>query len=472
MRSLGYIFKVNKQSNQKNSLTKKLNRLSTIITVIAAAFILTGSVSLLSGQPKANAYATPGNIYITSPAQYSYIPNNLTLVAGLGNETVNDYDMFWYVDNGSWNWMSNSPNGQNTKQASINVSGWTWHAPSNQYTITVVAVMHYTNQRIYSGVQFYVGTAPATTTTPTATTTSTTTPTTTTSSMPATSGLPSNLYVNPNSNAAQTANSTTDTTMKRVMTKLAAVPTAAWFGDWNSNVQTDVNNLVSAAANTDQVPVLVAYNIPERDCGSYSSGGATSAVAYQTWIQNFANGIGNRQAIVVLEPDALAQITCLSSTDQTTRYQLLNSAITTLKTNANTLVYVDAGNPSWVGAQDMANRLNTAGVSKADGFSLNVSNFIATSDNVNYGHSVSAAIGNKHFIVDTGRNGNGSNGQWCNPSGRAVGTPSTHSTNDNLVDYYLWVKTPGESDGTCNGGPAAGTWWPSYAETLALDAGW
>lgn len=50
--------------------------------------------------------------------------------------------------------------------------------------------------------------------------------------------------------------------------------------------------------------------------------------------------------------------------------------------------------------------------------------------------------------------------------------PSAHSrartaTSHGLVDVFLWVKPPGESDGTCNGGPAAGRWWPEYALGLA-----
>jgi hypothetical protein len=35
---------------------------------------------------------------------------------------------------------------------------------------------------------------------------------------------------------------------------------------------------------------------------------------------------------------------------------------------------------------------------------------------------------------------------------------------------FLWIKTPGRSDGTCSGGPPAGTWWPSYAPALAQRA--
>ena len=39
-----------------------------------------------------------------------------------------------------------------------------------------------------------------------------------------------------------------------------------------------------------------------------------------------------------------------------------------------------------------------------------------------------------------------------------------------LVDGYLGVKTPGESDGPCNGGPRAGQWWPEYALGLSRTA--
>ncbi|WP_367651855.1 hypothetical protein [Curtobacterium sp. MCPF17_052] len=31
------------------------------------------------------------------------------------------------------------------------------------------------------------------------------------------------------------------------------------------------------------------------------------------------------------------------------------------------------------------------------------------------------------------------------------------------------MKTPGLSDGSCNGGPAAGQWWESYALALVAN---
>ena len=56
------------------------------------------------------------------------------------------------------------------------------------------------------------------------------------------------------------------------------------------------------------VPVLVAYDIPGRDCAQYSAGGALNEADYEAWIDGFAKGIGNQQAVVILEPDALGKM--------------------------------------------------------------------------------------------------------------------------------------------------------------------
>lgn len=439
------------------------------VSLLVVASLATTMRSAINGHKA--AYVTP-SISILSPQANAAIATSSTfdVTANLSGASANDYDMFWYVDNGSWNWMGTTNDRQGNKQAAINVTNWTWHAPSKQYTIDLVAVMHNNGQRYYGATAINIGTTPAATTASSQPTTVNNTMTSQTAV--ATTALPTNLYVNPNSNAAQTAASTSDATTKRIMTKLAATPTAYWFGDWSQNVQSDVAAVTTAASAANNTPVLVAYNIPDRDCNGYSSGGAANTATYQTWIKDFAAGIGSHSAIIILEPDATAQATCLSSGDQSTRYQLLQFAINTLKVNPNAKVYLDAGNPTWVTASDMAQRLNSAGISKADGFSLNVSNFITTSDNITYGHQVSALVGDKHFVIDTSRNGNGSNGQWCNPSGRALGSTPTANTGDKLVDYLLWIKTPGESDGSCNGGPAAGVWWPAYAVTLGQNASW
>lgn len=270
------------------------------------------------------------------------------------------------------------------------------------------------------------------------------------------------LYVNPQSSAYIQIAEWLDTRPAdaAALDAIASQPTAQWFGDWNSDVQSAVDNYITVARAEDAMPTLVMYNIPNRDCGGYSSGGA-EASDYINWVEQFAAGIHNRKAVVIVEPDALA-LDCLYDTSAS----LIAEVVTILKAQPKTAVYIDAGHPNWIKPRIMVERLRTASITEADGFALNVSNFYKTKRNLRYGRNISARLNGTHFIIDTSRNGNGSNGEWCNPSGRAIGHVPTTTTGHSLVDAYLWVKPPGESDGECNGGPSAGTWWPEYALNL------
>jgi endoglucanase len=263
--------------------------------------------------------------------------------------------------------------------------------------------------------------------------------------------------------AAQQGRSAADAA---ALAELAGVPTSLWLGAWSGDVTATVRREVAAAQAAGAVPVLVTYNVPGRDCGGYSAGGVGSSAEYLRWVQAVAAGIGSADAVVVVEPDALAQL----CGDPSERLAVLRSAVDLLEVNPGTRTYLDAGNATWVGAPTMAERLRAAGATAADGFALNVSNFETTADNVAYGQQVSALLDGAHFVVDTSRNGNGPGTDWCNPAGRALGERPTAQTGQPRVDAYLWVKRPGESDGTCNGGPAAGTFWDSYAIGLVRGA--
>jgi endoglucanase len=288
-------------------------------------------------------------------------------------------------------------------------------------------------------------------------------------------------YVEPNSSAQRTEEEWAAqgrAADAAAIAKIATHAVAEWFGDWtygHGGTQGDVSWWVGRAAAAGTLPVLVAYDLPWRDCSGYSGGGASSPAAYREFVDGMAAGIGSRKAVVILEPDALAEIACLSSEQQGAYYSLLSYAVTKLGANPGTAVYLDAGHAGWQSAATMATRLRQAGVSAARGFSLNVSNFDSTGSEVGYGEAIAREVGGAtppHFVVDTSRNGRGpaAGGAWCNPPGRGLGTPPTAGTGNAQVDAYVWVKHPGASDGTCNGGPAAGSWWASYALELAQNA--
>jgi endoglucanase len=77
-----------------------------------------------------------------------------------------------------------------------------------------------------------------------------------------------------------------------------------------------------------------------------------------------------------------------------------------------------------------------------------------------------------HFVIDTSRNARGPLDvaqfglapynqpeevlaklavmRWCNPPGARIGQAPTANTGVPLLDAFLWIKNPGESDGSCN----------------------
>ena len=478
-------------------------------------------VTVFLGSLAMRAHASDSSVQIWWPTDQATMDGTQPFKAMLTGQSVGSYKMYWQVDNGNLVEMSDNSTDYPHKEAAVDVSNWNWQK-SNQYSVNFVAksaggsvigqknitvnIPHGTSvsaKVIPTQTENVVSTQPIQTQindstqvqpviNPSVDTVGDTgvqtipnqtsdvdvqaIPTQINDTSSNTQLIPTNtFYVNPNTQAAQSAlalRSQNKEVDAALMDKIALTPTAAWFGNWNSDVKNDVNSYVSKAASANAIPVLVAYNIPGRDCGNYSAGGSNSPASYKAWIKSFASGIGNRKAVVILEPDALPLLNCLSKSNQTDRQSLIKYAVGILKANSQTSVYIDAGHPNWISASDMASRLKKSGVANADGFSLNVSNFMTTVENINYGKSISALINNKHFVIDTSRNGSGSNGEWCNPAGRSLGTKPTTSTGNSLVDAFLWIKAPGESDGLGNGGPSAGVFWQSYALDLARNAPW
>jgi endoglucanase len=334
---------------------------------------------------------------------------------------------------------------------------------------------------------------------------------------------------------------------------METVPQAVWLTSGTpAQASATVASTLKQSSWERTVPVLVLYNIPGRDCGSYSAGGAENTAAYEAWIDAIAGAIGSQKVVIILEPDALADLPSDCGYDPTQvniaqatadRFTQINFAVTTLENGSQTSVYLDAGNSHWQAVPVIAQRLAQAGVQQAQGFFTNVSNFnlnnyeskydtwvsscIAFANNPadggwrlgNYSYCASqyyssygpvdpdniatwvytdewfqnnmgTAVPTIHFVIDTSRNGQGTlntsvytaapynqpasvittltGGNWCNPPGRGLGTHPTANSGVALLDAYLWVKTPGQSDGTCDAAGGARAW--NYADYT--QSGW
>lgn len=272
-------------------------------------------------------------------------------------------------------------------------------------------------------------------------------------------------YLNPDSSAARAAADPSQSAADAAdLQQLANTPQAIWLVPEEhptASVAAYVAGVVAAAAATDTVATFVVYGIPERDCGNESAGGLTAA-QYPLWVTAIADGLGTATSAVVLEPDSLALADECGNTDS--RVATTRDAIGRLA-DSGAAVYLDGGHSGWHPAAETAALLERAGVDRVRGFATNVSNYNDTASEVAYAERVSELTGGSNYVVDTGRNGNGSNGQWCNPTGRSIGAPPAAS-DDGHHDADLWIKTPGESDGECNGGPRAGQWWNAGALAL------
>jgi endoglucanase len=341
--------------------------------------------------------------------------------------------------------------------------------------------------------------------------------------------------------------------------KEARTPRAVWFtGGTPAQVRTAVHRTVLQAATAKAVPVLVMYDIPGRDCGGYSTGGATTDAAYRSWATGYAQGlVAGQKVVVIVEPDGLASLpsdcpalypgqdVAALSAVRVADIKAAGEAV--LKSDPNALVYLDAGHSAWLGVGVATSRLAQAGVRQFQGFSLDVASAQWTPNLERYGTWISNCLAytatvalaspancgdqnwsggpangwtgvaldpakqwsdtaadptantsgitsryagqlgstrpTAHFVIDTSRNGQGpwtpavsaypDAQTWCNAPGRGLGArpQGAPAAAFPLLDAFLWIKTPGESDGPCTRGIAGGTTDPAWGGTADPAAG-
>jgi endoglucanase len=258
----------------------------------------------------------------------------------------------------------------------------------------------------------------------------------------------------------------------KVLAWLEKYPTAIWlnYNNTGSSVREYVREQIGSFSSKHQdfTPILVIYAIPDRDVGQYSAGGAPTRDKYLDYVRGVAEGTGSRPAIVILEPDSLGLLERMASSEE--RIRTLRNAVAILAEHQNIRAYVDGTHSAWVPAPEMAERLRKIGIEKVRGVALNVSNFQPRESEIRYCEQLAGYIPGLHCVIDTSRNGarvdTTSGEYWCNPRDAVLGELPTTDTGYPLVDAYLWVKRPQDSDGACNGGPEAGQIFPEQAVRL------
>lgn len=273
------------------------------------------------------------------------------------------------------------------------------------------------------------------------------------------------IYTSPTSNSAEWVASHPDDPRATVIKqRIADVPQATWVGP--GSISASVKTTVGNAATAHKLPILVAYAIPNRDCGNYSAGGEPDTASYIAWAQEFAQAVGKRPAVLVIEPDAISA-QCWTD-ERTTQIKGLIDAFSHYA--PQTWMYIDAGDGHNVDPSVAVQRLKQVGMQNVRGVSVNVGNYNAEPTIRTYMASVDKLMGNEvPFIYDTSRNGKGpdASGGWCNPADRQTGSIPAVGGSGGL-DASLWIKPPGESDGTCGVYPGipSGNFDPGIAYDL------
>jgi endoglucanase len=202
---------------------------------------------------------------------------------------------------------------------------------------------------------------------------------------------------------------------------------------------------------------------------------------FRRQINEMAEGTGNRPAVYLLELDAIGSSACIARDGALPTYEAdLRYEINAISALPHTVVYVEAGYSDGNSPSYTAKILNAIGVRKIRGFFTNDTHLQWTSHEIKWGQKISALTHGAHFVINTSDNGRGpllnphptTQGveDLCNPPGRGLGPLPTTSTGAAHVDAFVWEHVPGNSSGSCNGGPPAGTFWPARAIGMASRA--
>jgi cellulose 1,4-beta-cellobiosidase len=305
-------------------------------------------------------------------------------------------------------------------------------------------------------------------------------------------------YVNPEYARTVEAVASRTPAQAVALRKLAAQPTAVWLDTIERAREAgrflDDARARESAGGPPVVPVFVVYDLPSRDCAAEASNGelgpdAAGEARYQrAYVDVIAAAFrahAGQRIVVVLEPDSLANIATNLGVERCAAaepiYRRAIAYAVAQLSLPNVFIYLDAAHAGWLGwPKNLAKIVQVykqvlaaaGGADRVRGFALNVANYDVVTDPANkrsspddpsadelsYARDLSDALAGvgitgKGFLIDTGRNGKGgirtAPGNWCNIKGAGLGE-RPRAAPAPLIDAYVWIKVPGESDGTAD----------------------
>lgn len=334
-------------------------------------------------------------------------------------------------------------------------------------------------------------------------------------------------YRNPEYAVKVASTKTSDPAIQAMLDKMKQYPTGLWLDRIEALSQLpkwlDDAEAQSTKAKRPVVPVIVVYDLPNRDCSAKASSGELDVenggeARYRSdFIDPIAAELRQHPQLriaVVLEPDSLPNVVTNTAIEKCGKSALIYQhsvayAIAELSL-PNVYLYVDAAHAGWLGwtgnrsgfAKVMKEVLDLAGgPDRIRGFATNTSNYNAldgdwglklepsTPTPSEYAYVKALAesmaeqgIENKGYLIDTARNGVAEArtkwGNWCNIAKAGIGERPKAAPRP-LLDAYFWVKPPGESDGVADpsatrfdencrspdargDAPEAGQWFPAH----------
>ncbi|CAH0487132.1 unnamed protein product [Peronospora farinosa] len=259
---------------------------------------------------------------------------------------------------------------------------------------------------------------------------------------------------------------------------------ATWYSNHteNGDYAKTAADLVAFCPEDTRISIVI-YGLPNQDCAAkelVASSTVDSASDYVVFLNTLISAIGNRKVLYILEPDAIGRL--VDTTGCADHLTHLQTAVVLLSQNKNAEIYLDVG--YWT-LQQSATSTAVAAIVKqlasigfnVKGITLNTCNYQSISTLATLCSNFQGAVDatNLHCIFDTSRSyrGGPASNEWCNVKSAGIGALPTSKTGISNVDYFIWAKPPGKSDGTCDGrtpdsmhGPKAGIFFDEMFQSL------